>query len=156
VLCIAACASESVNTQSATEERLTCQCGCGLTVHTCNPLQCSFAVPVRADIAKSLAAGESADAIIERYTAEYGEKVLSSPIPRGFNLVAWFGPYVALLISGTLIVLAIRRWSPKSGSSGTNGNGSEEGGSPGGSTPSTSMSNEERDRVRRALEDYDR
>ena len=42
--------------QREVEERLACQCGCGLTVHTCNHLQCSFAVPVREDIAKSLAA----------------------------------------------------------------------------------------------------
>jgi len=61
---------------SEVEEALTCQCGCGLTVHSCNHLECSFAVPVRKDIAESLARGETGEQIIERYKLKYGEKVL--------------------------------------------------------------------------------
>jgi cytochrome c-type biogenesis protein CcmH len=95
--------------QREVEERLACQCGCGLTVHTCNHLQCSFAVPVREDIAKSLAAGQSEDEIIARYVAEYGEKVLSAPTREGFNLLAWWGPYAALAIGAAGLWLAIRR-----------------------------------------------
>jgi cytochrome c-type biogenesis protein CcmH/NrfF len=91
------------------EERLACQCGCGLTVHTCNHLQCSFAVPVREDVAKSLAAGQSEEEILARYVAEYGEKVLSSPTHEGFNLLAWWGPYAALLVGAVTLTLAIRR-----------------------------------------------
>jgi len=96
--------------QKATEERLTCQCGCGLTVHTCNHLQCSFAVPVREDIAESLADGESTPTIIARYVEEYGEKVLSAPTMRGFNLLAWWGPYIALALGCGALFLAFRRW----------------------------------------------
>jgi cytochrome c-type biogenesis protein CcmH len=80
-----------------------------LTVHSCNHLQCSFAVPVREDIAKSLAAGQSEDEIIARYVAEYGEKVLSAPTREGFNLLAWWGPYAALVAGGLGLWLAIRR-----------------------------------------------
>ncbi len=98
------------NTQKAIEDRLTCQCGCGLTVHSCNHLQCGFAVPTREDIAKSLAAGQTADEIIARYVSKYGEKVLSSPTTRGFNLVAWYAPYVAVLIGTVGILLLLRRW----------------------------------------------
>ncbi len=99
--------------QREVEERLACQCGCGLTVHTCNHLQCSFAVPVREDVAKSLAAGQTEDAIIARYVGEYGEKVLSSPTHEGFNLLAWWGPYIALLLGAMAVVLAIRRFAGK-------------------------------------------
>lgn len=95
--------------QREVEERLACQCGCGLTVHACNHLQCSFAVPVREDIAKSLAAGQREDEIIARYVAEYGEKVLSAPTYEGFNLLAWWGPYAALIAGGFGLWLAIRR-----------------------------------------------
>lgn len=95
--------------QREVEERLACQCGCGLTVHSCNHLQCSFAVPVREDIAKSLAAGQSEDEIIARYVREYGEKVLSAPTREGFNLLAWWGPYAALVAGGFALWLAIRR-----------------------------------------------
>lgn len=95
--------------QRETEERLACQCGCGLTVHTCNHLQCSFAVPVREDIAKSLAAGQTDDEIIARYVAEYGEKVLSAPTQTGFNLLAWWGPYAALAAGALALAAALRR-----------------------------------------------
>jgi len=95
--------------QREVEERLACQCGCGLTVHTCNHLQCSFAVPVREDIAKSLAAGKSEDEIVARYVAEYGEKVLSAPTREGFNLLAWWGPYAALVGGAFGLWFAIRR-----------------------------------------------
>ena len=95
--------------QREVEERLACQCGCGLTVHSCNHLQCAFAVPVREDITKSLAAGQAEDDIIARYVAEYGEKVLSSPTHEGFNLLAWWGPYVALVLGAMALTVAIRR-----------------------------------------------
>jgi cytochrome c-type biogenesis protein CcmH len=91
------------------EESLTCQCGCGLTVHTCNHLQCSFAVPVKRDVAESLANGQTADQILARYVAKYGEKILSAPIPEGFNLAAYIAPYVAVAAGFTLIVVALRR-----------------------------------------------
>ena len=99
--------------QREVEERLACQCGCGLTVHTCNHLQCSFAVPVRQDIAKSLAAGQSEDDIIARYVAEYGEKVLSSPTMQGFNWLAWITPFAALFVAATVLVVVVRARLPR-------------------------------------------
>ena len=77
--------AQSVLGQREIEEGLTCQCGCGLTVATCNHLECSFAVPVRKEIAESLAKGQTGEQIIERFKVEYGEKVLSSPVPEGLN-----------------------------------------------------------------------
>jgi cytochrome c-type biogenesis protein CcmH/NrfF len=67
--------------QREIEEGLTCQCGCGLTVASCNHLECSFAIPVRRNIAESLARGETGEQILERFKKEYGEKVLSTPVP---------------------------------------------------------------------------
>jgi cytochrome c-type biogenesis protein CcmH/NrfF len=89
--------------QREIEESLTCQCGCGLTVATCNHLECSFAVPVRKDIAESLDRGETGQQILERYKKEYGEKVLSSPVPEGFNLLAWIAPYLAIVVAGVVM-----------------------------------------------------
>lgn len=94
---------------SQVEEALTCQCGCGLTVHSCNHLECSFAVPARKDIAESLARGESGEQIINRYKLKYGEKVLSSPLPEGFNLLAWIAPYAAIFLVGALMLVLFRR-----------------------------------------------
>ncbi|HEY2772939.1 MAG TPA: cytochrome c-type biogenesis protein CcmH [Candidatus Binatia bacterium] len=95
--------------QHEIEEGLTCQCGCGLTVAACNHLECSFAVPARKDIADSLARGETGEAILARYKAEYGEKVLSSPVAEGFNRLAWIMPYLAIFVAGSLMMLFLRR-----------------------------------------------
>ena len=92
------------------EAQLACQCGCGLTVLTCNHLQCGFAVPVRKRIAEELAAGSSDEEIIGRLVEEYGEKVLSSPTHTGFNLLAWYVPYVAVFVGGVLVFSIMRKW----------------------------------------------
>lgn len=94
---------------SAVEEALTCQCGCGLTVRSCNHLECSFAIPVRKDIAESLARGETGEQILDRYRVKYGEKVLSTPLAEGFNLLAWVAPYAAISITGVMMLLLFWR-----------------------------------------------
>jgi len=135
--------SSTPNTQKAVEERLTCQCGCGLTVHACNHLQCGFAVPVKEDIAKSLAAGQTGDEIIARYVEKYGEKVLSSPVPKGFNLVAWYGPYVAVALGAMAVLVALRRLLAR-------------GGPVPGAAPPASLSDDARRRLEKELEELER
>ncbi len=98
--------------QREVEEALTCQCGCGLTVASCNHLECSFAVPARKRITESLARGEPGEQIIDDFKREYGEKVLSSPVPEGFNLLAWIGPYLAIFVAGSLMFTFFRRRPP--------------------------------------------
>lgn len=100
--------------QSQIEESLTCQCGCGLTVHTCNHLQCGFGIPVKNDIRDSLARGETGEEILARYQTEYGEKILSSPTTQGFNLLAWTGPYIAVGLGALGLLFAFRRWGRRS------------------------------------------
>jgi cytochrome c-type biogenesis protein CcmH len=95
--------------QKGVEEALTCQCGCGLTVAACNHLECSFAIPVRKEIAESLARGQTGQQIIERFKQEYGEKVLSSPVPEGFNLLAWIAPYAGIVVAGIVMFGFLRR-----------------------------------------------
>ena len=53
----AAAASRSEPTQQEVEESLTCQCGCGLTVHSCNHLNCPSGEPMKAEIADRLGRG---------------------------------------------------------------------------------------------------
>jgi len=96
--------------QQAVEEALTCQCGCGLTVHSCNHLQCPSGEPIKKEIAERLARGESRETILEAFRAKYGEKVLSAPTFRGFNWFAWITPFAAVLLGGVAISVVIRRW----------------------------------------------
>ena len=97
-------------TQQEIEESLTCQCGCGLTVHSCNHLQCGSGEPIKKEIAERLARGEDKLTILEVFRARYGEKVLSSPTFRGFNWFAWVTPFAAVLLGGVGVTLVIRRW----------------------------------------------
>jgi cytochrome c-type biogenesis protein CcmH/NrfF len=98
-------------TQQEVEESLTCQCGCGLTVHGCNHLQCPSGEPMKKEIAERLARGEETETILAAFRTRYGEKVLSSPTFGGFNRLAWVTPFAALFAGGVGVVLVIRRWS---------------------------------------------
>ena len=100
----------SVTTQEV-EEALTCQCSCGLTVHSCNHLQCSFSVPAKQTIAEQIGKGITKEAIVQSFVTRYGEKVLSSPTTVGFNLAAWITPFLALIVGGIVIGFVSLRWS---------------------------------------------
>jgi cytochrome c-type biogenesis protein CcmH len=93
------------------EEALTCQCSCGLTVHSCNHLQCSFAVPAKQTIAEQVGQGTAKEVIVQSFVAKYGEKVLSAPTTVGFNLAAWITPFLALIVGGLAVSLVSLRWS---------------------------------------------
>lgn len=93
------------------EESLTCQCGCGLTVHSCNHLQCPSAIPLREEIRAQMQAGKDKQAILAYFSDKYGEKILSAPTASGFNLVAWIAPFVMVLLGGVFVGLAVMRWS---------------------------------------------
>ena len=97
-------------TQSEIEEALTCQCGCGLTVHSCNHVQCPSGIPLKEEIAGQLVAGRNQTEVLTYFSAKYGEKILSAPTTTGFNLVAWVTPFAAVAVAATLIVVASRRW----------------------------------------------
>lgn len=96
-------------TQQEVEEALTCQCGCGLTVHACNHLQCPSGEPMKAEIRRRIAAGESKETILAAFRAKYGEKVLSAPTMQGFNWLAWITPFAAVLLAAVALAVVVRR-----------------------------------------------
>ncbi|HYR95721.1 MAG TPA: cytochrome c-type biogenesis protein CcmH [Candidatus Binatus sp.] len=98
-------------TQQEVEESLTCQCGCGLTVHSCNHLQCPSGEPMKKDITERLARGEGKETILAAFRTRYGEKVLSSPTFRGFNWLAWITPFAVVGAGAVGLTLVIRRWA---------------------------------------------
>ncbi|MFN8643115.1 MAG: cytochrome c-type biogenesis protein CcmH [Candidatus Binatia bacterium] len=92
------------------EESLTCQCGCGLTVHACNHLQCPSAIPLRQEIREQMAQGLGRSEILAYFQGKYGEKILSAPTTSGFNLAAWVTPFVLLLFGTAFVLVTLRRW----------------------------------------------
>jgi cytochrome c-type biogenesis protein CcmH len=97
-------------TQYQVETDLTCQCGCGLTVHSCNHLNCGSSIPLKKEIAEQIATGSSRTEILSYFQKKYGEKILSSPTASGFNLAAWTVPFIAIAIGGVLVGLVLSRW----------------------------------------------
>ena len=92
------------------EESLTCQCGCGLTVHACNHLQCPSAIPLRQEIRAQMALGLDKQQILAHFQQQYGEKILSSPTTSGFNLTAWVMPFIVLAAGSVFVVFTLLRW----------------------------------------------
>ncbi len=111
LVALLAAAPAEAATQQEVEESLTCQCGCGLTVHACNHLQCPSGEPMKKEIAERLARGEDRDTILAAFRTRYGEKVLSAPTFHGFNWLAWVMPFAAILAGALAVTRVIRRWS---------------------------------------------
>jgi cytochrome c-type biogenesis protein CcmH/NrfF len=103
-------AAPDAATQYQVETDLTCQCGCGLTVHSCNHLNCGSAIPLKKEIGEQIASGKSRTDILSYFEQKYGEKILSSPTTRGFNIAAWTVPFIALAIGGALVAFVLSRW----------------------------------------------
>jgi cytochrome c-type biogenesis protein CcmH len=130
-------------TTQEVEEALTCQCGCGLTVHSCNHLQCGFAVPAKQTIAELVSQGKGKEEITAAFVARYGEKVLSAPTTSGFNLAAWIAPFLVVLVGGVLITFVSLRWSRR--------NAQNQSPRP----PVPSSTNQYRDRLQKELDAFD-
>ena len=97
-------------TQGQVESSLTCQCGCGLTVHSCNHLSCSSGEPLNLEIASQIAEGRDLPQILSHFETKYGEIILSSPTSRGFNLAAWTVPFIMLGFGTLGVAYILWRW----------------------------------------------
>lgn len=64
----------------------------------------------RRDIRRMLADGLDEQQILDAFVAEHGETILAMPPARGFNLVAYWLPFLALLVGGAFLYVAIRQW----------------------------------------------
>ena len=94
----------------AVEQSLKCNCGCGLDVHSCQyQMQCGTSPEWSARILRDLQAGLTPEAIQASFVAEYGPTVLMAPPAEGFNLVGYLLPALAIITSGALVGLLVRR-----------------------------------------------
>ena len=66
---------------------------------------------MKADIARRIAAGDSKKEIEDSLVAEFGQQILASPPKKGFNLLAWILPFVALFGGALVLGLLAWRWS---------------------------------------------
>jgi cytochrome c-type biogenesis protein CcmH len=93
---------------SAVASQLRCPVCQGLSIQD-SPSE--LAQSMRAVVRDQLAQGKSPDEVKAYFISKYGEWILLAPQPQGFNLVAYAVPLLVVLGGGTLIALAVRRWT---------------------------------------------
>ena len=66
---------------------------------------------MRGVIKDRLATGERPDQVVAYFVDKYGEWILLSPPRRGFNLLVWVVPAVAVVVGIGIVALVLRRWT---------------------------------------------
>lgn len=98
----------------AIADQVTCYCGCPhLQVSKC---YCGTADAIRADFARRLDGGQTAEAVIAAYVAEHGPGIMAVPPKRGFHWIVWIGPPLLLIFGAIGVGIVGRRWA-RAGSS---------------------------------------
>jgi cytochrome c-type biogenesis protein CcmH len=73
-----------------------------------------MATQMRAVVRERLAAGERPEQVIQYFVDKYGEWILLSPRRRGFTLMVWVIPAVALAFGIVVASVLVARWTRRS------------------------------------------
>jgi len=97
------------------EHQIKCQCGCPLDVYTCRTtdFSCSVSPAMHADVMGLVDAGDAAKEILAAFQKVYGERVLMSPVKKGFNWLGYVTPSIALATGAIVVFVLIRRWGER-------------------------------------------
>ena len=68
---------------------------------------------IRKQVRELLAAGKSKQQILDYHVSVYGERILASPRPHGFNLLVYILPPAILLIGATSLVILLKKWTTR-------------------------------------------
>lgn len=109
-------------------QALTCTCGCNMLVSACEgAMECTAADQIKAQVMEKLNRGQSKEEIIGYFVNLYGEKILSAPTKRGFNLTAWILPFFAIVSGGGVLYFTLKRWHSMGGKRGEGRNTADRG-----------------------------
>jgi cytochrome c-type biogenesis protein CcmH len=107
VLAAPAVACQPRASQAYLETRLVC-----ITCHTTlDESDSTFAVEMKAEIARQIKLCRTNSQIIDSMVAQFGPAVLSTPQTHGFDLVAWVLPLGGILLGAAALGVGARRWS---------------------------------------------
>jgi cytochrome c-type biogenesis protein CcmH len=97
------------------EHQIKCQCGCVLDVYTCRTtdFSCAVSPAMHDDVVALVQGGHDAAQILVAFQSVYGEQILMSPLKKGFNLVGYALPSVALVAGGVIVASLIRKWGSR-------------------------------------------
>ena len=114
VLATTGAVAQNKVTLSDIKNSLICQCECGMTVEACEgSMACSVASRLTEEARNMIIAGQDKEQILAAFVAKYGEKVLSAPTKKGFNLTAWIMPFLVLFLTAGVIVRVVQRWAAR-------------------------------------------
>ena len=94
---------------------------------------------MREIVRERLRAGDRPDQVVTYFVDRYGEWILLSPRPQGFNLLVWVAPFAGTFVGLVGLILLMRRWSRRSTSA----------------APATPVDPDTRERIRREMADLE-
>ena len=69
----------------------------------------SVAEQMRQEVRSMVSAGMSRREIMDHFVAQYGERILATPRPEGFNRLVYILPWVALVVGAWLLFVLLKR-----------------------------------------------
>ncbi len=106
-----AVAAEPPTSAAPVADKIMCLCGCNSVLSSCPHPECGWGVPEKENISRELAAGKTAEELIDYYVATFGEEVLAAPAKSGFNLTAWLMPFAFIVMAAVVLFYLVRMWS---------------------------------------------
>jgi cytochrome c-type biogenesis protein CcmH/NrfF len=102
--------------RSATERQLEgeilCTCGCRRSLKDCGMPNCQGHAAQTAKMRQFLSEGKDHDAVVAAFIREFGgQDILSAPVDKGFNRLAWFFPYLIGATGAASVAVVAFRWS---------------------------------------------
>ncbi len=96
----------------ALEKTLACPCPCSLDIYTCRTtdVACTNSPAIHGDVVRMVDGGYTGDEIVAQLSGTYGQRIRLVPSKSGFNLVAWFLPFVAVGTGGLVIARLVHTW----------------------------------------------
>ncbi|HEB73457.1 MAG TPA: hypothetical protein ENI77_12670 [Nitrospirae bacterium] len=125
---------------------LQCLCGCNSTIASCPHVKCGYAVPARKKMRAMLNDGKTYDDVVAYFVKKEGEVALSSPTKKGFNLVGYILPFIAIIAAGSGVAVTASRWAEK-GRQGAAPQSHPE--------PAPEMNDEMAEKLRKELKDFE-
>ena len=68
---------------------------------------------IRAEVREMLSSGLNRDEILQKYVAEYGDRILAKPPAKGFSLLAYFLPVIFLGVGAAVAAVVIKKLRPQ-------------------------------------------
>ena len=112
------------------EGEILCTCGCRRPLNNCGMPNCEGHASQTIKLRTFLGEGKGHDAVIAAFIKEFGgQDILSAPVDKGFNRLAWFFPYLIGATGAASVAVVAFRWSRRDDTAG-GASGQPEAGTP--------------------------